>query len=487
MHKLLILSLVASMLQLTGCSTYTSSSNAGSTTQQSQNMGSRSELLTKMQESSKYRKEGDLEKSSEVLEQADVMIDDFEKKASTRLGQETLSAFTNPANITYEGWSNERIMVDTYLALDSLMTGEFDRARVWLNKAYQRQRDAVERNSKVLESAQNNIETSEITSYYAENLSKLTPLADYVNPFTSYLRGVFFMYYGEDSSDLEVARKALEQSYAFAKENKYVKQDLEQIEKMVSGNKTTLSNMTYVIFESGKGPYLVEKRIKLLLNGEEAIPVFQSGDGLNNRLKVTAGNVSEDSQILANMDDIFGAAFQSERKKIQARAGASAGVKEATSSAAGTIAGIAASQALSQVPGGGLVGSLVGGAIAGAATKAVVSEVQNTYNVADTRSWTSLPATFQLCKISTPQDKILQIADAGGSEPKTVELPDNGINLVYVQSSSKGSPMNVWTVKIKERIDAELEEFEKYIEQKLKGKKSDPKDLFAVDSEDDSK
>ena len=428
-----------------GCETYTSSPQTNSTSHQSQNTGSRSELLNKLQQSSKYRSEGDLEKSSAILEETDGMIDDFEKKASTRLGQETLSAFTNPANITYEGWSNERIMVDTYLALDSLMTGNPDRARVWLNKAYQRQRDAVERNSKVLESAQSNVETSEITSYYEENLSKLTPLADYVNPFTSYLRGLFFMYYGEDNSDLETSRKALEQSYAFSKDNKCVKQDLELIEKMLNG-KVALSNMTYVIFESGKGPYLAEKRIKLILNGEEAIPVFQNGDGQNNKLKVSSGDINENSQIIANMDDIFGAAFGSERKKIQARAGASAGVKEATSSAAGTVAGIAASQALSQVPGGGLFGSLVGGAIAGAATKAIVSEVQNTYNVADTRSWTSLPATFQICKIATPKDKILQISETNGNLKKTVELPGGGINLVYVQTPPTGSVMNVWSV-----------------------------------------
>lgn len=76
--------------------------------------------------------------------------------------------------------------------------------------------------------------------------------------------------------------------------------------------------------------------------------------------------------------------------------------------------------------------------------------------------------------------------DVGGSVQKTVELPANRINQVYVQSPSSESPMNIWTVKIKDRIDAELEEFEQYIEQKLKGKKY-PRDLFVVESEDDPK
>jgi hypothetical protein len=88
------------------------------------------------------------------------------------------------------------------------------------------------------------------------NLDHLKPYANYVNPFTVYLDGLFFMADAADASDLERARKSFERVTDFAPGNDYVKQDLAMVDGLMNGK--PLPPTTFVIFETGCAPGAVK-------------------------------------------------------------------------------------------------------------------------------------------------------------------------------------------------------------------------------------
>jgi len=406
-------------------------------------------LLFRLEHSAALRMANHLDDADEVLLEADGMIRHFEETGpNVRLGQETVAAFSNPANIRYEGWMTDRIMVSTYLGVDNMLRGDWDAARVHLNKAYQRQQDAVEKNKKKLEKEQaeyrqdrrvNDALSSpttqnQLSSMY-QNLKTLKPLADYVNPFTSYMRGLFFLWCGEDSADWEMGRKALEQAYVMSGKNSYIGKDYLLAEKIASGENPN-TNLTYVIFENAQGPYLKEFKCNLPLPIDRGIysltmafPIFQTRN-FQNSLRVKTANESANTEVICSMDDVFGADFQSELPKITARIIATVLIRQVES--------IAVNQALRQSGGEAqLLGSLA------------LFIAHACINIADVRSWTLLPQDFQVCRVDTPSDGKLAISETHGAQRLDVSLPSTkGINLVYIKSARPGKPMIVWIKQI---------------------------------------
>ena len=93
------------------------------------------------------------------------------------------------------------------------------------------------------------------------NLNNLKPYANYVNPFTVYLDGLYFMANAADASDLERAHKSLERVAGFAPDNNYVKQDLAMVDDLITGK--PLPPTTYIIFETGCAPERDQIRIDI--------------------------------------------------------------------------------------------------------------------------------------------------------------------------------------------------------------------------------
>lgn len=62
-------------------------------------------------------------------------------------------------------------------------------------------------------------------------------------------------------------------------------------------------------------------------------------------------------------------------------------------------------------------------------------------NVADTRTWRTLPKEFQYVRIGNPVDGLLTISD--GMHNVQLEIDPNAVNVVYVKSLSRGSPLAV--------------------------------------------
>jgi hypothetical protein len=87
------------------------------------------------------------------------------------------------------------------------------------------------------------------------------------------------------------------------------------------------------------------------------------------------------------------------------------------------------------------------GGWAGMIGAVVLTAANAATNIADTRTWQSLPKEFQYARIPTPENRELTLA--AGADQKTVVLEPGAINVVYVKSASTTSPLYVSTFVLK--------------------------------------
>src|SRR5690606_26140397 len=81
-------------------------------------------------------------------------INKFEEEAKLKVGSEFGAALTNQATLPYRGRAYDKVMMNTYKALNHLAEGRRDDVRLELNRSLQRQRDAVAENEKRIAEAQ---------------------------------------------------------------------------------------------------------------------------------------------------------------------------------------------------------------------------------------------------------------------------------------------------------------------------------------------
>ena len=236
--------------------------------QADKNANNKDAIIWHLEQGAVLRANGQYEDSNKAFETAQEKMDDYAQKAKVRLGQETGALLSNQAELDYEGRAYDGIMLNTYMALNYLALGEPDKARPELIRAYQRQQDAVQDNAKRIEKvqdeaaknkdsaaiqrAQNDPGLQSQIQNASTNLNNLKPYAAYVNPFTVYLDGLFFMTDAVDSSDVERARKSFERVTEMAPDNRYVREDLAMVNGLINGQ--PLAPTTFVIFETGCAP-----------------------------------------------------------------------------------------------------------------------------------------------------------------------------------------------------------------------------------------
>jgi hypothetical protein len=70
-------------------------------------------------------------------------------------------------------------------------------------------------------------------------------------------------------------------------------------------------------------------------------------------------------------------------------------------------------------------------------------------NIADERTWTTLPKNFQVCRFPTPPDRKIELEAPGTGQRIPVTIGDGTINIVYVKSITATSPLLVTQFKLK--------------------------------------
>lgn len=413
--------------------------------------GGRDEIIWRLEQATILRTAGKYQESNTAFDQAQQRIDRYAEEAKLKVGAEAGALFSNQANTPYRGRGYDGIMLNTYRALNFLAMLDPDKARVEIIRAYQRQQDAVEDNRRRIEKTEEALQKDKerkrieqarndkalkntLNTNYA-NLNTLEAYSDYVNPFTVYLDGLIFLASATDASDFERARKSFERTAGFAKNNPYVQADLALLE---SGSRTTAqSNITYVIFENGRAPVRNQVRIDIPLFFTRlsylgaAFPTLELQYGQLSSLTVTANGTNLSTAPLASMDSVVGQDFRDELPSIITRTIAATVAKGAASYAANELA------------------NQQGGELAGLFSQIGTAVYQLAVNIADLRTWTTLPKEFQICRLPTPSDRRLELRGVGSGQHAIVTLDEGRINLVYVRSVSSSGPMFVSQMKLK--------------------------------------
>jgi len=419
------------------------------------NANNKDTIIWRLEQGAVLRGAGQYEESNKAFDLAQEKMDDYENKAKVRIGQETGALLSNQAELDYEGRAYDGVMLNTYKALNYLQLGEPDKARVELIRAYQRQQDAVAVNQKriakaqaeaanskdkaAIDKAQQDPKLQAQTQGAYASVDNLKAYADYVNPFTVYLDGLFFMADAADGSDVERARKSFERVVGFDPDNPYVKQDLAMVNDLIQGK--PLPPTTYVIFETGRAPMRDQIRIDvpLFLVSKAtyvgaAIPTLKPQGNFLPSLIVTASNSSTNpaevttatTSLVASMDSVIGLDFKNELPTVIS--------KTITS----TIIKAVATQLVSN-------NSSQGESV----LALLMVAYQIAVNIADERTWTTLPKEFQACHLPTPPDRRIELATPDGREKIPVTIGDGTINLIYVKSITATGPLLVTQMKLK--------------------------------------
>jgi hypothetical protein len=549
------------------------------------NANNKDAIIWRLEQGAVLRGAGKYDESNKAFDQAQEKIDQYAQKAKVRVGQEAGAMMSNQANLDYEGRAYDGIMLNTYKVLNYLQLGDPDKARPELVRAYQRQQDAVEINKKRIEAAQaqatNTTTTTtdttasgsqfkkrahspantdatanagvtttnnsaavdkaqqdpkfqaQIQGIYA-GLGNLKPYANYVNPFTVYLDGLFFMANAADASDLERAHKSLERVVGFAPDNNYVKQDLAAVDGVMQGK--PLTPTTYVIFETGCAPIRDQIRIDIpvLLPRVPyvgaAFPTLKPQGNYLPSLTVTANSL-----IVTTNDTVTTASSTTTTTNDAATAMATTGTSTTTNDTVTTTGGtstvtndtvttVSSTTTTTNdttVTSGSMTTTTNGATVTASSTtttadvttatassttattspiasmdsvigldfknempivitKTIASTIvkaaaayainqaahqqgaiyeiiamigtgiyQAAVNIADTRTWTTLPKEFQVCRFPTPPDRKIELGGPGPGQKIPVTIGDGTINIVYVKSITATNQLLVTQFKLK--------------------------------------
>ncbi len=341
----------------------------------------------------------------------------------------------NDAMVDYHATTTDAVMINTYKALDYMVLGERANARVELNRAIDRQRRAKERYSELItkqkeamaqkeRQEQGNIDlqqtlnSSELSNVMKnqQNITKeFQAYPDFINPFTTYLAGLYFLLEGDYSK----AYSLLKEVRGMMANNITVRSDFEILKRAQKRGQID-DHYVWVIYENGLAPIRKEMRInipmfiftdKIAYTGIALPRMQQRTRATENLALLSHGKKLAETDLISDMDRVILSEFGYVYPEIVTRAVFSALIKtyfQYRMNKKDSYAGLAA--AIFQM----------------ATTRA------------DTRTWTSLPKEFQVARVKMPSDHKLSLHS--GVQKIEVKINPNAKQaIVYVKISTATS------------------------------------------------
>lgn len=355
--------------------------------------------------------------------------------SAASLAQASTGILLNDSAEPYKGKIYDRIMVNTYKALNYALLGDFKNARVEFNRALQRQnnakttfeaqaaklRDQIAQekknqgsSAKTVDATLNNPELDRILKDRYKNLDKFEVYADFVNPFATYMAGLFFWLEG----DLPKAVDILKEAYGMSEGQKTMASDFARAAR---GDQPR--NELWVVFENGLCPLREEIRVDLpvflytdiIQYIGTAFPALTAGEDAYPFLSISAPGITPvKTELLAAMDSVITAEFKKELPGIILR--------EVTRV---TLKAFLQYKMREEY---GTLGAVLSGIYHAAGT------------AADTRMWTALPNNFQIAHLKIPENRTIMISLASGPDI-TINLPPQGDNMIlYVRVVAPNVP-----------------------------------------------
>ncbi len=384
------------------------------------------DLLWALQLGTVTRIQQDYAKSTESFDKAEDMLKYYDEQST--IGDGIGSTVVNENVIPYRGEEYDGIMVNVYKALNFMAEKKFELARVEFNRALDRQRRAKEKFNEEInklkseldkeqqnEFTKSNVENPETAELLAEkypNLHNFEAYPDFVNPFATYLAGVFFNLVSDHAKAVDL----LKESYGMVGDNGYIAEDLSVTENILDG-KGRLEDTIWLIFENGLGPVKQELRmdIPLFVATDDvkyvgiALPELYFRNKAHQYLIAEADGSDYETRLVSDMDRVIRTEFSKDYAGILTRAIISATAK--------AIAQYALDK---QDSSESSIASIFMAAYSYATT------------AADVRIWTSLPKEFQVARFPKPENGKLKVKRPG-SIPFEINIPGCNNAIVYVR------------------------------------------------------
>jgi len=339
----------------------------------------------------------------------------------------------NDAALDYHATITDSIMVNTYKALNNMALNRFSDARVELNRAIDRQRRAKETYAELIGKQKeaiadkrkeakekgtqkegfaktlNNPAINDMINKNYSTLGQFEAYPDFVNPFTTYLAGLFFALEG----DYTKSSSLLKEVHGMMPKNEVVESDFNMVENALSGKKIE-NNHVWVIYENGLGPIKSQYKINIPLFAvsDEVLYTGIALPKLNLRNKATPdmsvlsnGEVLAKTSVVGDMDRVIMTEFDYSYKDIVIRAVFSAVLKT-----------YAQYEAKNQNGYLGLATAIF----------------QSATTRADTRVWNTIPKDFQIAKIEMPKDRKL-VLQAGNQNIDVEVAKDAKNSIIHVK------------------------------------------------------
>jgi hypothetical protein len=396
------------------------------------------DLLWALQLATVERLRQNYQKSTQTFDKSEDMLKYYDEQF--RVADVISTTIVNDNALPYRGEEYDGVMLNTYKALNFMAEGNNDLARVEFNRALDRQRRAKEKFNEEIAKLQQQLDksrqgnsanaksivedpnTSKLLEQKYPNLYAFEAYPDFVNPFATYMAGVFFNLVGDHAKAVDL----LKESCGMAKDNPYVCEDLLATEQILDG-KARLRNTAWLIFENGLGPVKEEFRIDLPLflatNKPRyfgiALPKLVPRSSAYPFLTIDVNGATYQTRPVADMDRVIQTEFSKDFKGILTRAIISATAK-----------------AVAQY------------ALEDRNNSSFAAVLMAAYNLAttaaDVRIWTSLPKDFQVARFQIPKTGKLTITPAGDSS-FDIGIPDCNNMIVYVKITSKQA-VPIWEV-----------------------------------------
>lgn len=358
----------------------------------------------------------------------------LDTEAEAKASEAVATTAVNQTIALYKGTPSDRMLASALNSVNLMKLGQFDSARVELNRAAEWQQDAVNRFqaeidkelAKTQESAQGTkgedgkeaepqVAVSsekldqQLKSEQFQNLANLTAYANFANPFVDHLRGVFYLAMSGDPGDLDTARFSFRQVASMVEEaGSMVAPDLKAIDE---SSRRRPSPTTWVYFMTGLGPRLEEFRVDVPIPVgnvnyvSAAFPYIKFDDNFEATFTVTGSGIESSSAVtLADMDRIVASEFRDRLPLIITQEIISAAVKAAATY--GLQAGL------------GSYGQIAG----------ILYQAAST--AADLRMWRSIPKKILLCRVSTPPDGLISVSSSPSRTPHEVQVQPGVSNIV---------------------------------------------------------
>ncbi|ASM37768.1 MAG: hypothetical protein SPI03_01135 [Campylobacter sputorum] len=358
---------------------------------------------------------------AEELYKSDVDLENSALKLAKTIG----TTFLNDNMDSYRGNIYESIMVNVYKGLNFMSIDKFGDARVEFNRALDRQRRAKDEFSKEIEEEiaklekedsnatkiATNKETQNVVydAYNKSIFADFVTYPDFINPFATYMAGLFFI----ADKDYKKANEMFKESLAMQPQNIFLKSEFKLSQELLVGKNH--KKYIWLIYENGKSATKDEFRldIPLFIVTDKvpyvgiALPTIK--DGINSYEYLTIDG--ETSSEISNIDRVIKTEFKTKLPFIVTK-----------SLIRTTIKTLAAYASMDQNTYAG-----IGVGIFNLIT-----------NKADVRSWVSLPKNFQAARVIN-LGKSVDIKNSQGGIIESLSIPDDKNAIIYVNSPIQGS------------------------------------------------